>query len=360
MIFWLQVVVAATFAFFAANLLSNFLFSNYLWSKAQRSTDSVSLPSISILVPARNEEVNLVRLIPSILNQSYSSFELVVYDDRSSDNTKSVVESFTDDRIKLINGAPLPNGWFGKNHALYQCAVSAENDLLLFLDADMEFQEKDSLLKLVKMKVSLPERAAFSGLPRLRDGGIILVSIVHFVIMTGAPWLLSVLLPFKSMTVLNGQFWMISRSDYEEHQPHEKVKDKILEDVEIGRYLKKNGIPTYFALLRDHLSVYMYRDLKDAIHGLSKNAYLIAGGSPLLFIALWVFFSFCVVFSPILSLWFLLTIFLLKMLTDLAGRLPFWVSLLAPVTMIGASLLQLYSALLHWTGRVTWKNRPVK
>jgi len=346
MIEWVGILTSAVFLFFGFNIVANLLFSWYSRSSASQAKES---PLISIIVPARNEESNLQALLPSILRQSYNNFELLVYDDSSTDQTAAVVQSFENDQIKLIKGTPLKEGWVGKVHALYMASKEASGSIFLFLDADTVLLKEESLQGLLDRFLGQKAPSILSGLPSTGSGGQILVSLLPFVLLAGAPWYLSTHLPFSSMTVLNGQFWMIRRQEYESFEPHKAVKDKILEDVEIGRYMKRNGVATHFGLVTDLIKVNMYENLRSAIHGLSKNAYLILGGTPIPFLFLWLLFCVTLILSPLFGVW-----------SDRIGRVPLWVSIFAPVSMIGAGAVQLYSAILHWTGRVSWKNRSIK
>ena len=97
-------------------------------------------PKISILVPARNEEKNIPRLIEGIRAQNYKKIELLIYDDLSTDNTAKHIQDFEkkDHRIQLLKGQQLPEGWTGKNHACYQLGNSATGEIFVFLDADVK------------------------------------------------------------------------------------------------------------------------------------------------------------------------------------------------------------------------------
>src|SRR6218665_2247366 len=74
---------------------------------------------VSILIPARNEEQDILVLLESIQKQAYAEFEVIVYDDHSSDNTAALCQIFSqiDPRFKIIKGNEPPRGWIGKNYA---------------------------------------------------------------------------------------------------------------------------------------------------------------------------------------------------------------------------------------------------
>src|SRR4051812_27792592 len=103
-------------------------------------------PFVSIVVPARNEEKNLPRLLPSLLGQRYPRFEVIVVDDKSTDGTPQVLEEWQarDERLHVVRGEDLPReeGWMGKPHAMMQGARIAKGEWLLFTDADTRHEPK--------------------------------------------------------------------------------------------------------------------------------------------------------------------------------------------------------------------------
>lgn len=90
---------------------------------------------ISVIIPARNEEKNLPRLLSSMRDAS-SNPEVLVVDDASSDATVLVAHQ---NGATVLSAGPLPAGWTGKTWACAQGAEKASGDLLLFLDADTWF-----------------------------------------------------------------------------------------------------------------------------------------------------------------------------------------------------------------------------
>ena len=96
-------------------------------------------PPVSIIVPARDEETNIVPLLESLTALRYPDLEIIVVDDQSSDRTREVTLEASRSRgwtIRLLEGKPLPPGWFGKPWACHQGSLEANGDLLLFTDAD--------------------------------------------------------------------------------------------------------------------------------------------------------------------------------------------------------------------------------
>jgi len=336
------------------------LLANIVYLRRKRTRVSLNqAPFVSILIPARNEEENLQRLLPSLLEQTYEAFEVVVVDDGSTDKTWDVLQRADDDRLLAVRGDGPPPGWLGKPHACYVAASHANGDRYLFLDADTELRDEEALQRIVARQSALPDDTVATGLPRLRGAAQILVSLVPNAILTGLPWPLVRLVRIKSLGALNGQCWMVGADRYHAYEPHMAVKDKVLEDVEIGRYFKGEGFTPALLDVRDEITVYMYRSFGDAWRGFRKNAYLILGGSPASFVALYLFFLGTFVLSPLVHPGFLVSIVLLKGTTDRLTRFSPLYALIAPISYLLGSALQLDSAVSHWTGRVSWKGRQV-
>src|SRR5688500_7220170 len=93
-----------------------------------------AVPRVSVLVPARNEEVCLQDCLTSILRQDGVDFEVIVIDDDSTDRTAALDRSFAG--VRVVEADPLPAGWSGKCGALVSGVRHARGEWLLFTDAD--------------------------------------------------------------------------------------------------------------------------------------------------------------------------------------------------------------------------------
>ena len=125
-------------SFFEAVLLLIALLNVWTLRRATRHKTAARLPKVSMLVPARNEEVTIERCIRSLLAQDYPDFEVLVLDDGSTDRTRAIVRALAgaDPHLTALDGCPLPEGWLGKNWACAQLAARATGELLCFTDAD--------------------------------------------------------------------------------------------------------------------------------------------------------------------------------------------------------------------------------
>jgi hypothetical protein len=334
------------------------LIGNLALLRRRPSATEEPLPPLTVCIPARNEARNLTRLLPGLERQDYPSLEVIVWDDGSEDDTWDVLQAADLPVLRAERGDGPPEGWIGKVHALYQCTRRASGDCYLFLDADTDLTRPDALRRLVARHQAAPT-AVTTGLPRLRGGASLLVSLVPYALLTGLPWPLVPRTSMASLSALNGQCWLVEADVYHRYEPHEQLRDAVLEDVAIGRYLKQQGHAPALLDVGDLVSVHMYEDVRSAWSGFRKNAYLLMGGAPLSFAGTYAYFLLTWLIAPVLSPWFLASLYGLKATTDRANGFSARTTLLAPVSFVLGLVLQVDSALHHWTDRVTWKGRPV-
>jgi hypothetical protein len=350
-------------------LLWGVLLSNALSLRRSLRRTAPGEPRVSVLVPARNEARNLGRLLPSLLAQDYPDFEVIVYDDGSTDGTGDVARALGGDRVTVLRGEGPPAGWVGKVHALFQATRSASGEVYLFLDADAALTDAGALRRLVSRWRAVEEAArrselgeaggVLSGLPQLRGGGELLVSLVPFAIVTSLPLALVPRTRMSALSSLNGQCWVIGAGTYHRHEPHRALPDEVLEDVMIGRLLKSLGARVELQDLRGEVHVWMYESLADAWRGFRKNVYLLQGGTPGRFLALHGLYTMAAVAMPARSRGLLTSILAMKVASDRLAGFGWGTALLAPVSLILSVLLPIDSAVSHWTGRVRWKGRAV-
>ena len=337
-------------------------------ARRRRRPLPTDLPPVSVLVPARNEEATLAHLLPTLLRQRGVDLQVVVVDDASEDGTWDVLQAHADPRLTAVRGAGPPAGWVGKPHALYQAARRATGEVYVFLDADARLVGDAALATLAgRWLDNGGPGTALTGLPRYLDRGpaALLTSLVPFAVLSALPTPLVPRTRAPGLSALNGQVWVLGAADYNRLAPHQAVKNEVLEDVMIGRYLKRRGVRLWFESLGDAVAVRMYGSFGEAWRGFQKNAYLLAGGGPARFAAFFALYAVSWVAPSVMWLaggpfWVpLATLVAIKLAIDRAGRFPLWVSALAPAVLALGAALQLDSARAHATGAVSWKGRRV-
>lgn len=261
-----------------------FLFLSWFTIKAfshtDRQLDEPESPrTVSVLIPARNEQDNIRACLETVLRQDYPVLEIIVIDDASTDQTGAIVEQMQRQHeiIRLVkNSGPL-QGWLGKNYALYRGAQQARGEYLLFLDADVRISP--DCLRTAMHYVRKYDSDMLTIFPV-----VICVGFWEKVIMPiyGEIFLWSLIpliQPFKrlrahhpSKPVAFGGFLLFKKETYDRIGGHERVKSSIIEDVDLARVIRRNGYRLNTLLGGPHLvTARMYQHLGHLWEGISKS-----------------------------------------------------------------------------------------
>jgi len=324
---------------------------------------------VSILIPARNEADNILELLTSIREQDYLHYEVIVMDDGSSDNTFVLVEAFCklNPNFRIVKGKELPPDWLGKNFACHQLAELATGKYFLFIDAD-ETIERGLINSLVARTEtgSLALLSIFTNQVVLSIGERLTVPLMHFILLNLLPLRLVKLSKNPAFAAASGQCMFFDAHNYNENQWHERVKNKVVEDVEIIKRVKLEKFNAEALLANNLIYCRMYKGLNESIAGFSKN--LLAGfGNNILILLL---YQLLVTIGPvILILNFNLTLLLLPltliilsriMISYLSGQNVLINLILHPFQMLFFLIISLISIKKHIFKTGTWKGRTIK
>ena len=230
---------------------------------------------VSVIVPARNEATTIRTLLSSLLATRYSPVEIVVVDDRSSDDTATLVNTISDPRLRLLRGEELPQGWYGKPWACYQGFRAAQGSLLLFTDADTHHHPE--LLGRAVGALSYEGAGLVTVSPLQRC-----VTFWERVVMPQIWFLLALRYhpPVVNRArqerdvIANGQFILTTREAYESVGTHKVVSHEVAEDLALAQAYLRRGFKLHFAFAERLMETRMYQNLAQLIEGWSKNIYL--------------------------------------------------------------------------------------
>lgn len=344
--------------------LFNFISNPKLTRVNRRYTELVS-----ILIPVRNEADNILALLNSIDQQDYKNYEVIIYDDNSTDETYKICSAFAVTHLifRVVEGGELPSGWTGKNHACYQLAKHAKGKYLLFIDADETIS--NNLLNSAVHRVHLHRLgllSLFANQQMQTTGEKITVPLVHYLLLNLIPLRLIYLFKTAAFAIASGQFMLFDATIYRQNQWHEQVKDELLEDTTIMKLLKAKNYKGEVLLANNMVSCRMYHGYHDAINGFSKNllpAFNYSFPSLLIYILLLIGGPMIVMMTLNFGLIFFMTglIILTRIMTSLlAGQNALYNVITHPLQMVNLAAIAFISIQKHLTKTHVWKGRRVQ
>lgn len=243
------------------------------------------LPPVSVLIPARNEARAIRHTVRALLAQFYPCFEVIVLDDNSTDGTAAIVTTAAggDPRLRLVTGTALPTGWGGKNWACHQLAQVARHNVLLFTDADVQWQP-GGLAAVMALQQQTgadlltvwPTQITETWSERL------VAPLMAFAVLAYLPVTFAHHSPYPSAAAANGQCLLFHRYAYEACGGHAAVRNQVLEDVLLAQRVKAAGLQLRMADGAGLVACRMYHSWQEVLHGYAKNILAGHASSPLL------------------------------------------------------------------------------
>jgi len=232
-------------------------------------------PAVSVIVPARNEEACLGPCLQSLAAQSGVSLEIIVVDDHSTDRTREIALSFSNQQVRVIEAGPLPAGWTGKNNAVTAGSKAARGEWLLFTDADT-IHRPDSLARsLEEAKRNSAALLSYSPEQITKSFWEKAIMPVIFAELAASYRPSQVSDPKSSAAAANGQYILITREAYDAVGGHAAVAGNLLEDVALARAVKQSGRKIFFRYAADAVQTRMYRSFAQLREGWTKNLALL-------------------------------------------------------------------------------------
>ncbi len=346
-----------------------------LFPRLKPSKTTLASPKVSVLIPARNEAGVIAQTVERLLAQHYPTFEILVLDDDSSDNTVDVALAAgkSDVRLRVLRGETLPAGWMGKNWACHQLARAALGEWLIFTDADVIWSP-DALEALIanaeNTKADLltiwPTQITESWSERL------VVPLMSFAVMSYLPLLPVHHTRLPAFAAANGQCMAFRRDAYHKISGHAGVRNQIVEDVTLARRIKAHGLRLRMADGAGLISCRMYQNWSAVRNGFAKN--ILAGhGNSFPFLALSTLFHWLVFIFPWLWLflghgtsdwpvWPILLITLglgARILTAMTTQQRITDSIFMPVSVFLLTVIAIQSVWWQARGGPRWKGRTI-
>ncbi len=337
-------------------------------------------PSVSVLIPARNEEAGIGPSVESVLASRGVDCEIVVLDDRSEDGTAAIVGELADrdDRVRLVRGPELPAGWCGKQHACWILAHEARHPLLVFLDADVRLSP-EAIARMAGF-LDATGAAIASGVPLQETVGLLeklIIPLIHFILLGFLPIHRMRRNTDPRFAAGCGQLFITRREAYDRSGGHAAIRSTLHDGLKLPRAYRLAGLKTDLFDATDLAVCRMYRTAGSLWNGLAKNAgealaspglivpmsAILLVGQVLPFVLLVMAFASVPVRQP----WWVLALAALAVSASyyprLAAVMRFRQSLLGallhPMGILILLAIQWYAFARNFAGRpATWKGRP--
>ena len=331
-------------------------------------------PSVTAVVPARNEADVIARSLGSLLAQDYpGAFRIALVDDQSDDETGEIARALDNSgKLDVISGAARPSGWTGKLWAISQGAVHATNstapEYLWFTDADIA-HAPDNLRQLVahaeRHDLVLTSLMAKLSCATLAEHFFIPAFVYFFRMLYPFAWVNE---PKNRTAAAAGGCMLVRRTALERAGGIATIRTALIDDCALGNLMKAQG-PIWLGLTERAVSIRSYADMNAIRRMVARSAYAQLNYSPLQLAGTRA--GLCAIFvAPVLlaafgagllriaglAAWLLMSASFVPMLR-FYNRSPVWSVVLPPIGLLYAAFT-VDSAVQHWRGRGgMWKGR---
>ena len=233
------------------------------------------LASVTIIAAARNEERQLHPAVLSLLGQDYPRLEVILVNDRSDDHTGAILDQLAAEHahLRVMHIDHLPDGWLGKNHALWAAAQQATGDWLLFTDADIMMAPTSLSQAVGYAEAQQLDHLAVT--PEAHMPSFLLnafgLTFGYFFGLFTRPWKAAD--PASRAHIGIGAFNLVRRDVYEQVGGHRTIALRPDDDLKLGKIIKRAGFRQNLAYGTGLIQVEWYSSVKEVVRGLEKNLF---------------------------------------------------------------------------------------
>ena len=243
-----------------------------------------SYPTLSVIIPACNEEESIEQAVRQLISQDYPHLEVIVVNDRSTDGTGEVLEKLKIQypQLKVITIYDLPPNWLGKNHAVYQGVKEATGEWLLFTDADVMFSHGS-----LKKTIGYALEHTLDHLTIAPDAFFGSIFYRAFLAYFSISFTYSAMFTKK---VGIGAFNLLKKSVYNEIGGYEAIKMRVDDDMSLGVLVVNKGYKQGLGISgKGFITVKWYENLFAQLKGHEKNAFVFANYSVVAVLAVFLY-----------------------------------------------------------------------
>jgi cellulose synthase/poly-beta-1,6-N-acetylglucosamine synthase-like glycosyltransferase len=342
------------------------------YETAGASDEPATWPSVTVVVPAKDEAAAIAHSLRSLLACDYPNLQIVAVDDRSTDATGRLMDEIaaspaSNGRLRVLHVKKLPEGWMGKPHAMALAATGVTSDWLLFTDADVIFDPRAIRLAIQYAEQSHGDHMVLY--PTLILHSVAEKMLIGFFQSVSAlaarPWKIAD--PKATNDYIGvGAFNLIRRPVYEALGGYAELRMEVLEDMRLGFRAKREGYAQRVAFGKDLVRIRWAESAWGILNNLTKNLYSTFRFRTSLLLAACVgMFVMCL--TPFVALFFpgpaqwagtvtLVALLLLNLrywrLTDIP---PVYLALFPIATLLFVGTLLRSMILVLWRGGVLWR-----
>ena len=336
-----------------------------------------SLPLLTVVIPARNEEEDIEKSLVTILKQKHIALEVIVVNDHSSDTTQEIIEAVAleDTRVTVINNPELRDGWLGKANAMQTGAAIANGDYIVFTDADIIHSQTCFASAL---EIFLSHEYDFFSFSPLWINKTLAENINFPMYFMGFLKLMSIPKiddPTSKNALASGAFMLVKRSVFKNERGFECVKGNMFDDVGLAEHLKSKRYRVSYWLGPECSRVRLFKNSKDAFWGTTKNILSAVNGNvslalPLIFVGVFQYWTpiLCVLYGSANESIYLILVglstYLIQYLSFYSIRKTFTFH---PIKLFAFPLVVIVSACCitraAWNmkkGIISWRGRKIK
>jgi glycosyltransferase involved in cell wall biosynthesis len=252
-------------------------------------------PSLTVIVPARNEAADIAATLRSLLAQDYPNLHIIAVDDRSTDQTGAIIDTITaqhPEKLRALHITELPTGWLGKTHAMALAARHAPTDYLLFTDADVLFHPTAIRIALANAVATRADHLVTTPTTIIKrwDEAAILSFIQTLSLWAARPWRIADPKAIRDAIGI-GAFNLLRREAYQQVGGFESLRMEVIEDIGLARRIKSAGLAQRIVFGRGLVSLHWASGVGGLIKVMTKN--------------LWAAFRFRISLALLGSLWLL-------------------------------------------------------
>ena len=330
-------------------------------------------PTVTVIVPARNESADITATLESLLNQDYPNLQILAVNDRSTDSTGAIMDALAAQypvKLHILHVKELPTGWLGKTHAMALAARHAivvhQPDYLLFTDADVIFHREAIRRSLAQAVATQADHFVTFPTPLIKSPGegILLGYLQVMGLWATRPWRASDPKSIRDSVGI-GAFNLLRTLAYQKLGGFDALRMEILEDLTLAHRVKLAGLRQRVAVAPGLVTLHWASGAMGVVNVMIKNLFAVFRfRTPLVLLSCVWFTLFCLGPMAFLALpetrtpaiLTLVSIAALYALSSRHSRISPWYAILFPA---GAALFlyslicSAFTTLKH--GGVTWR-----